>query len=95
MLPQIINQLSGSTLAVSDNPGSLEPVTTAVQEASCEIDGRPVLMIDTPSLDAKEGLRSVVEIIADNRPLTARTAAWRYHIHVFCEREPRKASQCL
>lgn len=67
MLPQIINQLSGSTLAVSDNPGSLEPVTTAVQEASCEIDGRPVLMIDTPGLNAKEGLRSVVEIIADLR----------------------------
>lgn len=67
MLPQIINQLSGSSLVVSDNPGSLEPVTTAVQEASCEIDGRPVLLIDTPGLDAEEGLRSVVGIIADLR----------------------------
>lgn len=63
----IINQLSGSSLVVSDNPGSLEPVTTAVQEASCEIDGRPVLLIDTPGLDAEEGLRSVVGIIADLR----------------------------
>lgn len=63
MLPQFVNQASGSNLKVGND---LDSCTSAIQESEeCVLDGRRVILVDTPGFgDACKSDTDVLKSIA-------------------------------